>query len=174
MLIVTRINSISWSKFQREVLAKSVESGNYKRERSTSGLSGCPQETKQWVTVLAGMSYSQWHSCWKWLCWYLRHVEVWRTKMNPISQESPAYVMYIVPLSQFIYQPTECQLNCTGWCRYMVGCWCQTLLQLRHSGIIYFAHFWRWKLRLIMKKKNCCQDKWPWNITRKKWVQRSE
>lgn len=56
--------------------------------------------------------------------------------MNPIPQESPAYVKYIVSLSQSIYQPTECQLNCTGWCRYMVGCWCQPLLQLRFSGAV--------------------------------------
>ncbi len=32
-------------------------------------------------------------------------------KMNPISQESPTYVKYIVPLYQFIYQATECQLD---------------------------------------------------------------
>ena len=57
-------------------------------------------------------------------------------KMNPIPQESPAYVKYIVSLSQSIYQPTECQLNCTGWCRYMVGYWCQTLLQLSFSGAV--------------------------------------
>lgn len=56
--------------------------------------------------------------------------------MNPIPQESPAYVKYIVSLSQSIYQPTECQLNCTGWCRYMVGCWCQALLQLSFSGAV--------------------------------------
>lgn len=58
-----------------------------------------------------------------------------KKKMNPIPQESLAYVKYIVSLSQSIYQPAECQLNCTGWCRYMVGCWCQTLLQLSFSGI---------------------------------------
>lgn len=59
-----------------------------------------------------------------------------KKKKNPIPQESPAYVKYIVSLSQSIYQPAECQLNCTGWCRYMVGCWCQTLLQLSFSGIV--------------------------------------
>lgn len=64
-------------------------------------------------------------------CWCVK----WK-KMNAIPQESPAYVKYIVSLSQSIYQPTECQLNCTGWCRYMVGCWCQTLLQLSFSGIV--------------------------------------
>lgn len=57
-------------------------------------------------------------------------------KMNPIPQESPAYVKYIVSLSQSIYQATECQLNCTGWCRYMVGYWCQSLLQLSFAGAV--------------------------------------
>ena len=41
-------------------------------------------------------------------------------KMNPGSQESTAYVKYIVPLCQSIYQPTECQLDSqdgAGICR---------------------------------------------------------
>lgn len=74
-----------------------------------------------------------------------------KKKMNPIPQESPAYVKYIVSLSQSIYQPAECQLNCTGWCRYMVGCWCQTLLQLSFSGIV---HSTQWNGRHTKAKLN--------------------
>lgn len=55
-------------------------------------------------------------------------------KMNPISQESPTYVKYIVPLYQFIYQPTECQLDSQDGAgiRRVVGA--NALPQLSSSG----------------------------------------
>ncbi len=58
-------------------------------------------------------------------------------KMNPISQESPTYVKYIVPLYQFIYQATECQLDSQDG----AGIWrvvgAKALPQLSSSGWLH-------------------------------------
>lgn len=61
-------------------------------------------------------------------------------KMNPISQESPTYVKYIVPLYQFIYQATECQLDSQDG----AGIWrvvgANALPQLSSSGWLHLEH----------------------------------